>query len=400
MKTLKTTFATSQQPNVASEPQGGASFSKLQSGAMFIARVALEPSKLRRSAVCGAAPRKGRLSGGAGFYRHLVPTALKSVALGLLALVMPLSVRAQAGTGTTAQNALATTAVIDAATASDLYRIGPGDVLEIRVFNKPQLSREAVRVDNRGLIRMPMIESEIKAGCRTEAELANELGSLYLKYQRHPHVDVFVKEYSSKPVAVMGAVGKPGQFQLQRRVRLLELVSLAGGPTDRAGQQVLVAHSAELSSCEELAARSANDFDAYDLTSTIRGDGAANPYVQPGDIITVPEAQQVFVVGNVFKPTSISLKEKVTVSQAIAIAGGTMTDAKRDRVRILRQLTGSLAKTEIVVNLEAISKLKADDVELKANDIVEVPTSSGKRFFRGLISAVAPTVSRAVRVVP
>lgn len=287
-----------------------------------------------------------------------------------------------------------------AATPDSLYRIGPGDVLEIRVFNKPQLSRDAVRVDNRGLVRMPMIDSEIQAGCRTEAQLATELGTLYLKYQRHPHVDVFVKEYSSKPVAVMGAVGKPGQFQLQRRVRLLELISLAGGPTDRAGQQVLVAHSTELGTCEANSTPSVNDFDAYDLTSTTRGEDSSNPYVQSGDIITVPEAQQVFVVGNVFKPSSISLKEKVTVSQAIAIAGGTMSDAKRNRVRILRQVGGGNTKTELIVDLEAISKLKADDIELQANDIVEVPTSSGKRFFRGLLGAIAPSVSRAVMVVP
>jgi polysaccharide biosynthesis/export protein len=283
---------------------------------------------------------------------------------------------------------------------SDLYRIGPGDVLEVRVFNRPQLSREAARVDNRGMISMPMIESEIQAGCKTEAELASEIARLYLKYQRHPHVDVFIKEYSSKPVAVMGAVGKPGQFQLQRRVRLLELVSLAGGPTDRAGQQVLVAHSTELSSCDQTSAASAKDFDAYDLSSTLRGEAAANPFVQPGDIITLPEAQQVFVVGNVFRPTTISMKEKITVAQAIAMAGGTMTDAKKDRVRILRQTSGSLTKTELIVDLDAISKNKIADVELHANDIVEVPTSSGKRFFRGLLGAVAPTISRAVTVVP
>jgi polysaccharide export outer membrane protein len=283
---------------------------------------------------------------------------------------------------------------------SDLYRIGAGDVLEIRVFNRPQLSREAARVDNRGMITMPMIETEIQAGCHSEAELAATIAKLYLKYQRNPHVDVFVKEYSSKPVAVMGAVDKPGQFQMQRRVRLLELVSLAGGPTDRAGQQVLVAHSTELSTCDQTSSSSAKDFDSYNLTNTLRGETESNPFVQPGDIVTVPEAQQVFVVGNVFKPTTISMKEKITVAQAIAMAGGTMSDAKKDRVRILRQMGSSLSKSEIIVDLEAISKHKSADVELQANDIVEVPTSSGKRFFRGLLGAVAPTVSRAVTVVP
>jgi polysaccharide export outer membrane protein len=283
---------------------------------------------------------------------------------------------------------------------NELYRIGAGDVLEIRVFNRPQLSREAARVDNRGMITMPMIDTEIQAGCQTEAELAAEIAKRYLKYQRNPHVDVFVKEYSSKPVAVMGAVDKPGQFQLQRRVRLLELVSLSGGPTERAGQQVLVAHSTELSSCEQTTSPSAKDFDSYDLNSTLRGEAASNPYVQPGDIITVPEAQQVFVVGNVFKPSTISMKEKITVAQAIAMAGGTMSDAKKDRVRILRQTPNSLTKSEIIVDLDAINKHKAADVELQANDIVEVPTSSGKRFFRGLLGAVAPTMTRAVTIVP
>ena len=389
MKTPDTISTRPLQLAFASEPQ---------SGEMFIARVAFEPSKLRRSAMFSLASRKnepGRIRGGARFYKHLVPPALKPIALALLVLLTTHSVPAQQlTTDPTASK------VTDKTSADSLYRIGPGDVLEVRVFNRPQLSREAVRVDNHGLVRMPMIDQDIQAGCRTEAELANELATLYLKYQRHPHVDVFVKEYTSQPVAVMGAVGKPGQFQLQRRVRLLELVSLAGGPTDRAGQQILVAHSAEIASCENTTASAANNFDHYDLTSTIRGDAGSNPYVQAGDVITVPEAQQVFVVGNVFKPSSISLKEKITLSQAVAIAGGTMADAKRDQVRILRQLPGSLTKTELIVNLEAISKHKADDVELEANDIVEVPTSSGKRFFRGLMSAVAPTVSRTVRVVP
>ncbi len=282
---------------------------------------------------------------------------------------------------------------------NELYRIGAGDVLEVRVFNRPQLSRDAVRVDNQGMIRMPMIEGEIRAACRSEAELAAEVAKLYLKYQRNPHVDVFVKEFSSKPVAVMGAVDKPGQFQMQRRVRLLELVSLAGGPTDRAGKQILVAHSTELSSCEQNTP-SAKDFDSYDLNATLRGDSSANPFVQAGDIITVPEAQQVFVVGNVVRPSSIALKDKMTVAQAIAVAGGTMDDAKKNQVRILRQVDGSMSKTEIIVDLEAITRHKANDVELLPNDIVEVPTSSGKRFFRGLLGAVAPTVSRTVTMIP
>ena len=92
------------------------------------------------------------------------------------------------------------------------YRIGPGDLLDVRIFNRPQLSRDAVRVDAKGVIRMPLIEEDIQAACLTESELAKEVAQRYRKYQRNPQVDVFVKEYNSQPVAVIGAVDKPGRF--------------------------------------------------------------------------------------------------------------------------------------------------------------------------------------------
>src|ERR1043165_242236 len=88
----------------------------------------------------------------------------------------------------------------------DRYRIGPGDVLDIRIYNRPQLSREAVRVEGNGMIRMPLIENEIQAACRTEGELAKEIATGYAKYYKNLQVDVFIKEYHSKQVAVIGAV--------------------------------------------------------------------------------------------------------------------------------------------------------------------------------------------------
>jgi polysaccharide biosynthesis/export protein len=335
---------------------------------------------------------------GRGFKQHS-STVLNPIMLVLLALVTTSSVHGQQPTGPITQIDAGEISSSDASMI-DAYRIGSGDVLEVRVFNRPQLSRDAVRVDNRGLIRMPMIDSEIRAACRTEAELAAEITNLYLPLQRRPQVDVFIKEYSSRPVAVLGAVDKPGQFQLQRRVRLLELVSLAGGPTERAGLRVLVAHSEQTASCDDPTGQSANGFDSFDLNNILKGEASSNPFVRAGDIITLQEAQQIFVVGDVFRPTSVPLKETVTLSQAVAMAGGVMPDAKKDGVRILRQTVGSSARTEIVVDLNAISKRKADDPELLANDIVEVPTSTGKHILRGLMSAVAPAASSLpIRVV-
>lgn len=280
-----------------------------------------------------------------------------------------------------------------------LYRIGAGDVLEVRVFNRPQLSREAVRVNNGGIISLPMIDEEIQAGCRSESELASEIAQRYLKLLRQPRVEVFVKEFNSNPVAVIGAVDKPGQFQLRRRVRLLELISLAGGPTERAGDRVLVSHGPTGASCLETS-QVEDGFASYNLNSMLKGETATNPYALPGDIISIPEAQQAFVVGNVFKPGSVPLKEALTVSQALAMAGGTLPDTRKDRVRILRQSPNTETRTELVVDLNAISQLKANDVQLQPNDIVEVPTSTGKRFLRSLGSVIAPaTLSLPMRIV-
>jgi polysaccharide biosynthesis/export protein len=295
--------------------------------------------------------------------------------------------------GTSAPEVKTAVAIQTNDTRDDRYRIGPGDILDIRIFNRPQLSREAVRVDMRGMIRMPLIDDEVRAACLTESTLAQAIATAYLKYQRHPHVDVFIKEYNSKPVAALGAVAKPGQFQLQRRVRLLELLSLAGGPTEHAGARILVAHSNEISSCDAETYEPVTGFSFYNLNDTIKGDEKSNPYLRPGDIITVPEAEQVFVVGNVFKPSSIPLKEPVSVSQAIAMAGGMLPDSKHERVRIFRQTPGSPTKTEMLVDLKAIEKRQAEDITLRANDVVEVPSSTRKRVLHSLLNAIAPTAS-------
>ncbi|HWT00701.1 MAG TPA: polysaccharide biosynthesis/export family protein [Pyrinomonadaceae bacterium] len=281
--------------------------------------------------------------------------------------------------------------------AEDRYRIGVGDVLEVRVFNRPQLSREAVRVEGNGLIRMPLIETEIQAACRTESELAQEIARLYLEYQKNPQVDVFVKEYNSQPVAVMGAVNTPGRFQLQRRVRLLELLAFAGGPAERAGRTVQVIHNAPSFTCDTPAASASAEaapVNSYRLNDLMQGDARSNPYVRPGDVVTITEAEQAFVVGNVLKPSTIPLKDKITVSQAIAMAGGALPDTQSNRVRVIRSDPRSGSKMEIPVDLKAVRAHQSEDIALQANDIVEVPVAGGKRFWRNLLNGLVPSAAR------
>jgi polysaccharide export outer membrane protein len=286
------------------------------------------------------------------------------------------------------------------------YRIGPGDVLEIKVVKAPELSVDAVRVDHQGMIRMPLIEDDIKAACLTETELAHKIANLYLEFKRNPTVGVFIKEFQSQPVAVVGAVNNVNpegtQYQLRRRVHLLELLTLAGGPSQHAGLTVNIVHSGEPAMCGG-APEGTSDvgmLTSYRLLDTLKGVPEANPVLRPGDVVVVPEGEQVYVVGNVPRPSTIALKEPVTVSQAIAIAGGTAQNTKRNEIRVIRQVNGG-GKQEIAVDLNAIEKRQAVDVVLLPNDIVDVPVSGTKSFLRSLMGAVAPAVSQVpVRVIP
>lgn len=298
-------------------------------------------------------------------------------------------------------------AIPSATVAEDVrYRIGPGDVLDIRVFNRPQLSREAVRVEGNGMIRMPMIDEDIHAACLTEIELGKQIAQRYLRYIRRPQVEVFIKDYQSQPVSVIGSVRNPSQFKLQRQVRLLELLSFVGGPSEKAGRNIQIVHTAPPSLCEmELAAAEdadeAKKISYYKLDETLNGLEEANPLVRPGDIVNIVEADQVYIVGNVISPRAFLLREPLTLTRAIAMAGGLLPDTKKDKIRIIRQFPGSTAKTEMVVDLKAIEKRQANDPFLQPNDIIDVPTSEGKRLVRSLLGAVVPSVGQLpVRVIP
>jgi len=284
----------------------------------------------------------------------------------------------------------------------DQYRIGSGDVLNIHILNRPNISRDAVRVEGNGMIRMPLIDTDIQAACLTEGELAKEIAGRYTKYYKNPQVDVFIKEYHSKQVAIIGAVNDQSRFELQRRVRLLELLTYAKGPSPKAGQTINIVHSPPTLACEKRAGSEdvASSLSSYKLSDTLQGDPKANPYLESGDIVTLPDADQVYVVGNVFTPLTIPLKEPITLSRAIAMAGGVRQDSNKNKVRIVRQEPGS-KKQEMVVDLSAIEKRRAEDIALQPNDIIDVPTSGGKSLLRSLLGGSAQTLTQLpIRVIP
>lgn len=283
------------------------------------------------------------------------------------------------------------------------YRIGPGDVLSILVRKAPELSGP-VRVDQRGMIRIPMINDAVRAACQTESELASHIATLYLEYKNNPAVEVFVTEFQSRPAAVIGAVNAPGQFRLQRRVRLLELLTFASGPAPRAGRVINIIHAGGPNMCEANGSNgtsdsgsAAQDVSVYKLYDTLKGKEGSNPFVQPGDIVSLLEADQVFVIGHVNAPQAIFLRDQpITISRAIAMAGGPARDASSSSVRIVRQSKQGDGKEEILVDLKAIQKQKAKDILLLPDDIVEVGGSTAKTMLQILTGVVPAVVSQGV----
>lgn len=294
------------------------------------------------------------------------------------------------------------------------YRIGPRDVLTIRVTAPDiiqQFSSDSMEVNECGMIPLLSVQNEerneVRAAGMTTNELQEHLRKFYTKYKRNPQVVVKVKEYNSQPVAINGAVARPGQFQLRRPVRLLELVQFyAGGATEKSGGRVQIARMPALGMCEAkpvateqvatvIDESSGPIFLTFKLEDTQKGDERANPFLQPGDVITLPEAKEAYVVGNVLRPGPIFLKdEHLTVSRAIAMVGGHMPDSKKEKVRIIRQEAGGASSREFFVDLEAIKNHKAEDIAVLPNDIIEVPVAGGKRLLKSLIGVVVPSVGQ------
>jgi polysaccharide biosynthesis/export protein len=290
------------------------------------------------------------------------------------------------------------------------YRIGVGDVLKVIVLKQQILSQDDVRVNNDGTIRLPMITENIPAICMTEAELSAEIAKRYKKYLLNPQIYVAVKEFNAYPVAVIGAVNTPGTFQLKSPTRLLKILSYVNGPSVNAGQNIQIIRDLKSKWCEQTSSNttenSATESESneeillFSLKEVLRGGESANPFVEAGDIIRVTEAElkQAFIIGNVKTPTILNLKEPVTLSKAIAMAGGFSQGAKIDKIKISRQAEDSLAKTEILVNLKG--KNNQEDILLQANDIIEVPGPKPPSRLRRILESIIPAVTRVPILIP
>jgi len=267
----------------------------------------------------------------------------------------------------------------------DKYRIGFRDKLNVLVFRHPELT-QTVSVNSNGTINLFRLPEAVTAVCKTERELALDIAAAYQKdYLKNPEVTVAATEQMSQSVSVIGAVEKPGPFFLNRKVHLLELLSFAGGPSKEAGSRVLVVRQGSEGGCGQDAAEDGEDkVGLYGFKIRDLQEGKQSFMMRPGDIVSVMEADIVFVYGNVGEQGQVIMKQPMTLTQAIASAKGLRPATKKDKVRIIRQKPGSLEREEIVVDLNAVDKQKAEDPYLLPNDIVALSEDRAKSIMISL----------------
>lgn len=323
------------------------------------------------------------------------------------------------------------------------YRIGPQDLLDINVFEAPELNR-TVRVSENGEVSLPLLGG-IHVVRLTARELENTLAARLREFLKDPHVSVMVAAIESHPVSVIGEVNKPGVFQVRGSKTLLEVLSLAQGLAPEAGDEVLVMRNAgydrgqdlrEGAAQTEIAATSGdsdgmkvasgpdengkdgsrkNNVTALEGTKEASGtpgqpgetiainlrhllnsrDSGFNVPIYAGDIVKVTRAGIVYVVGAVKKPGGFTVKgnEQMSLLKAIALAEGLSSTSSKGHTRIIRTDEGSGKRSEIPVELGKILNGKAPDMNLQAADIVFVPNSTGKTVLFRSTDAIVNTAS-------
>jgi polysaccharide export outer membrane protein len=249
------------------------------------------------------------------------------------------------------------------------YRVGPGDLLELKVFEVKELD-QLVRVSEDGSITLPLLGRVVVEGLTQEGVVQKLAGLLSAKYVKNPQVTIFIKEYKNQQVAVIGAVEKPGSYELVGRKNLLQIISMAGGFSETAGNDVLILRQGPDGRTSTI---------PIDLKALlVNSDQALNVPIEPNDVISVPVDKEirVFVMGRVTRPGAVKAKlsEGITLLQAIADAGGLAEGAKESAITITRKDKAG-KEQKIKVNLKDVIKGRKKDIVLQEGDVVYVPES-------------------------
>lgn len=284
-----------------------------------------------------------------------------------------------------------------------------GDLIDVDVVGSIEYDWRGTISPEGFLSGIDFVEEPIYALCRTEDDIARQIEKAYGKLLREPKVVVRVLDRSGRPVSVLyGAVKTPQRFQIQRTVRLNELIIMSGGITERASGEIQIFRPQYLSCQAEkktdenktakedenrtsfVSTRREENGSTYiniKIADLLAGKSEANPLILTGDIVTILEAEPIYVIGGVASPKQISSRSQMTVSRAIATAGGLTKDADGTKVTIFRR-NGRESRI-IEVNLDAVKAEKAEDIVLQAFDIIDVAQKGkAKRKFPPVIRSV------------
>lgn len=271
------------------------------------------------------------------------------------------------------------------ATKAESLLIGPGDLLHVTVLREPELDQH-VRVLDSGKAALALA-GEVEVAGLTPADAAQRIADRYreAKFLLHPEVSVFVEEYATQAVTVLGQVAHPGTVHLDAPRTLIDVLSLAGGLTDLADRNVVVQRGGK--DGERIHAFLSNSPDAA-LN--------ANLLVRPGDTVIVARAGIVYVLGDVARPGGYVMNNdsKLTVLQAIALAAGASRTASEKRVRLVRNVDGITQSIDLP--LRDMERGRQPDVPLQANDIIYVPFSLARNVSLGLANITAAASSALI----
>jgi len=259
--------------------------------------------------------------------------------------------------------------------------IGAGDLLKVSVLGAPDSDQE-VRVDAKGNIFLNFIGAVPVAGQTTE-QAQSEIAKKYVAggFFTNPQVSVFAKEYVTQGVSVLGEVQRPGVYPVLGARSLFDVLSLAGGTTQKAGKLISITH---------------RDTPQSPTTVSMSNDSAesirSNVAIYPGDTIVVSKAGMVYVSGDVKRPSAVAMDNStMTVLQALAMAEGVNPNASLNNSRLIR--TTSNGRQEIPLRLKDMLASKSPDVQLQAEDIIFVPNSAAKTATRRTLDAIIQTAT-------
>jgi polysaccharide export outer membrane protein len=286
--------------------------------------------------------------------------------------------------------------------ASQAHLVHFGDLIEVDVVGSYEFDWRGSLTPEGYLDGLEFFENQIYALCTSESDLSLTIRKEFSKTLRDPKVVVRILDRSNRAVAFLsGAVRTPARFQIKRPVYLNELLVRAGGITDRSSGEISIFRPANLSCMtkggegEFVKASQPGGAERINLkiSDILRGDPSANPRILSGDIISVSEAMPVYVIGGVNSPQAISIRNRLTLSRAIAMAGGLSKESKAE-ITIFRRDAGNT--NLISANLDRIAAGQAEDPVMKAFDIVDVPQKGRPPRARPpVIDSAASSVSLA-----